>query len=88
MKDQSPSEDIPLLSVSSGLKHVFQRASNDAEFRLLLLENRAEAAESLEIKLSLSEQATLGVMSQYQMEAIIGHAEGLLNGPGKGMKDE
>lgn len=65
-EDESRSRATP-----RGLEVLLKKASVDAEFRSLLLEKRARAAESITLELDPAEAAMLDSMPREQLEAII-----------------
>ncbi len=64
-------EDRRRLGVPRGIEVLIAKASVDQEFRGILLERRAEAADEIGLSLSRSEAATLNAIPRSHMEQII-----------------
>ena len=58
-------------SIPRGIEVLVKKAAVDAEFRALLLEERAEAAKEIALDLEPAEAAMLGAIPASQLEAII-----------------
>ena len=59
--------------IPRGIEVLVKKASVDAIFRALLLEERSKAAESIGLKLEPAEAMMLDAVQAAQLEAIIGH---------------
>jgi hypothetical protein len=57
--------------IPRGIEVLLKKASVDPDFRLLLLERRAEAARAIDLDLNPAERAMLQGIPQEQLEAII-----------------
>jgi hypothetical protein len=57
--------------VPRGIEVLVKKASVDAEFRRILLDERAEAAAEIDLELTAAEAAMLSSISRQQLEAII-----------------
>ncbi len=58
-------------NIPRGIEILVKKAAVDAEFKALLLEKRAEAAEEIELTLDPAEAAMLGAIPAAQLDAII-----------------
>jgi acyl carrier protein len=65
-------EEIPV-SLSRGIEILIKKAAVDEDFKLRLLENRAEAAGSIGLQLQPAEAMMLAAVPASQLESIIGH---------------
>jgi hypothetical protein len=66
-----PGSGTDVGAIPRGIEVLVKKASVDPEFRSVLLEKRAEAAEEIELELTDSEAAMLASIPRAQLEAII-----------------
>lgn len=66
-----PGSGKPVGDVPRGIEVLVKKASVDPEFRRLLLEKRAAAADAIELKLTQAEETMLAAVPQEQLETII-----------------
>ncbi len=69
----SPSELGSNLAVPRGIEVLLKKAAVDPEFRLMLLEERGEAAKAIELELTPAESAMLKAIPAEQLEQLVTH---------------
>jgi len=62
-------------AIPRGVEVLVKKAAVDPEFRRVLLERRAAAAELIGLELTASEKAMIGVVPERQLENIVAHTE-------------
>ena len=68
-----PGSGADLGPIPRGIEVLVKKAAVDAEFKALLLETRAEAAEAIGLELEPAEVLMLDAVPAAQLEAIVGH---------------
>ncbi len=62
-------------AIPRGVEVLVKKAAVDPEFRSVLLERRAAAAEEIGLELTDSEKAMIGIVPERQLESIIAHTD-------------